>query len=273
MNIPNFLRLSTFTVAAVIAASALASPDKVLPPSETDVGSYAGFAHWFAKKMVMDVDKTLGRLGIVAEVCTFRQFTPAKDFSYKGVGPCLTKNFTASMKTDQLAGKTYAWIKDPQTAQYHVVEIQWRPPQGGWTKIIKQYFAMKNEKAPKNASDPLPYQQFIGGDLKIILPEDPAALDIVTKNSPAWLKEQLATASSVSLHLEPTGRNAEKIVYEGKILLEQRPDDSGGKSTHVMTLKTDINVVILQRPFYVHGKYRKHADIPEMPTFTEQELK
>lgn len=246
-----------FSFAATVSPKA-----SIAPPKEVESGGFFAFKYWFAKKLVVDVDKKLQKLNIHADFCTFRQNVPPQDFSYRGAGPCLFKAFSSSMKTDQMAGTTYVWVRDANN-QYRPVEIQWRPPHGGWMKVIKQYFAMRFEKHSAKKKD-LPFKEFIGGEVRIIFPQESGLLESVLPHAPGFLKSTLSNVDAVSLRMEPTGRENGHVVYTGKITLEEDPSAPPmiGESPQntIIHLKTDINIVLTERPFYVEAKLRRDSE-------------
>lgn len=248
----------------VQATSSALAETPVAPPTHVHVGGVDAFGYWFAKKLVLDLDETLRSQGIVSVSCTFRQKNPAQDFSYKGAGPCLYKDFIKSMKTDELAGVVYAWIQDRQ-GRLHPVEIQWRPPRGGWSVVIKQVLEMKFEKPlyyvrekiwGEKSSEKLRYTDFLAGELKIILPGDPEALAVLAERGGSWAKSYLANVESVDLNLKASENDKGKVVYSGALSLNHRADENESPETTTLKLRTNINVVVLKRPFFLQAKVR-----------------
>jgi hypothetical protein len=224
-------------------------------------------SYWIAKKVSVDVDKSLGKYGIVAEFCTFRRTNPAKEISHHGLGPCLYDNFLASMKTDALAGTTYAWVKDDQ-GQLHRVDIQWRPPLGGWSQLTKQYMNTRFEsRVAKSVT--IPYKEFITGDLKITLPNDEALMTTLLKKSSPEVRAYLAAIHTVSFHLAPTGKVQEKVIYTGQLLLENSPDEDGMITSHTAYIKTDINPLKQDRPFFLQVRVRQGTDAADIPDLSK----
>lgn len=236
-------------------------------PTNIKVGKMDAFGYWFAKKLVLDIDAALKGQGIDSKVCTFRQKDPAQDFSYLGLGQCLYKDFMKSMKTDLLAGVVYTWIQDKQ-GRYHPIEIQWRPPHGGWGKVISQVIEMRLEKplyAIRNfiwgdeSAEKIRYDEFLVGDLKIILPEDPDALEALAARGGVWAKNYLAKVNSIDVHLAPTANEQGKVIYDGALIMNQRPAEDGSVESVKVVLRTNVNVVVLKRPFYLKGKIRQNG--------------
>lgn len=247
------------------ATSVGAETPAVSEPTNIKVGRMDAFAYWFAKKLVIDIDTALKSQGIESKYCTFRQFEPAQDFSYPGLGQCLYKDFMKSMKTDQLAGVVYTWIVDKQ-GRSHPVEIQWRPPHGGWGKLIKQVIEMRLEKPlyhlrefiwGEESASKIRYNEFLGGDLKIILPEDPDALAVLAARGGVWAKNYLATVDSINVHLEPSVNEKGKVVYDGALILNHEAAADGQVETTKVALRTNVNVVVLKRPFFLKAKVRQ----------------
>jgi hypothetical protein len=272
MKLRRLISHSLLGLTLVSSPAFAGTPSPVSMPKQVETGGFSAFKFWFAKKLVLDVDKSLQDLGLKADYCTFRQTQPPQDFSYRGAGPCLYKNFSASMKTELLAGTTYVWVLDGQN-RYQPIEIQWRPPQGGWRNIIHQYFSMRFEKFhSKKSGATLPYRQFIGGDVKIIFPDNTDILESMVEKGTPWMKSLLANVDSVSLHLDPVGVDHAKVIYSGKIVVEQKPTQDGGSQSTTVALKTDINIIIKKRPFFLEAKVRRGGDIPELPTFPSELL-
>jgi hypothetical protein len=236
-------------------------------PTNITVGKLDAFAYWFAKKLVIDIDAALKSQGIDSQVCTFRQKDPTQDFSYPGLGQCLYKDFMKSMKTEGLAGVVYTWILDKQ-GRYHPVEIQWRPPRGGWGALISQVVEMRLEKPlyyirdfiwGEEAGDKLRYTEFLGGDLKIILPEDPEAMAVLAARGGMWAKNYLANVRSIDLHLAPTAAEKGKVIYDGSLIMNNRAAEDGHVDTTKVALRTNVNVVVLKRSFFLKAKVRQNG--------------
>ncbi|MDG0817222.1 hypothetical protein [Bdellovibrio svalbardensis] len=247
-------------------------------PAQVNVGGFEAVRYWIIKKMVLDIDAVLKEQGIESVMCTFRQNQPAKDFSYLGVGPCLVKAFLKSMKTDQSAGAVYTWIKDRQ-GRFHPVEIQWRPPVGGWSQIIDQVLEMKMEKQLYWIRDHIwgleeekvRYSDFILGDLKIILPEDPEALSALAEKGGSWAKNYLSKVKSVSLQLKTTGNEKGKVIFTGDLILTPKSSDEGTSQATTVHLRTNVNVMLLKRPFFLDAKMRTSGTGADVPS-TEETL-
>lgn len=255
--------LSFVMTLSQIAGAASPSPAVAVP---TQLHS-APASYWIAKKVSIDVDKSLGKYGIVAEFCTFRRTNPAKEISHHGLGPCLYDNFLASMKTDALAGTTFAWIKDDR-GQLHRLDIQWRPPHGGWNQLTKQYVNTRFEsRLAKSAT--IPYKEFITGDLKITLPNDEALMTTLLKKSSPEVRAYLSAIHTVSFHLAPTGKAQEKIIYTGQILLENSPDEDGTITSHTAYIKTDVNPLKKDRPFFLQVRIRQGTDTADIPDISK----
>lgn len=244
----------------------------VAEPTNIKVGRMDAFAYWFAKKLVLDIDTALKSQGIESKSCTFRQYEPAQDFSFPGLGQCLYKDFMKSMKTDELAGVVYTWIVDKQ-GKAHPIEIQWRPPHGGWGKLIKQVIEMRLEKPlyklrnfiwGEESAEKVRYTEFLGGDLKIILPDDPAALAVLAARGGVWAQNYLATVDSINVHLEPKMSEQGKVVYDGALMLNHEAAADGSVETTKVALRTNVNVVVLKRPFFMKAKVR-HDGASEDP--------
>ncbi len=241
-------------------------------PAQVTVGGLDAFRYWIVKKVVLDIDSTLKEQGIDSVMCTFRQAEPAADFSYRGVGPCLVKAFLKSMKTDKSAGVIYTWIKDRQ-GRFHPVEIQWRPPLGGWSQVIKEVVEMKLEKPLYWIrehvwgldSEKIRYKEFILGDLKIILPEDPEALAALADKGGSWAKNYLNKVESVSLSLKTSGNEQGKVIFAGDMVLAHRPSEDGNSQVATVHLRTNINVMVLKRPFFLQAKMRTLGSGVDVP--------
>ncbi|MGE5085286.1 MAG: hypothetical protein ACM3MG_03235 [Bacillota bacterium] len=242
---------------------ALAAEGNPMAPTRVTMGRLDSFAYWFAKKLVVDVDVALKAQGIQAKYCTFRSAGRVADFTAEGLGPCLYKDFMKSMTTDQLAGVVYGWIAD-RHGRYHPIELRWRPPRGGWSNLINQLVEMRLETQlysfrnfiwGEKTAERVRYNEFLGGDLKIILPDDPDALAVLAGHGGAWAKNYLATLSSIDVHLAPTANEKGKVVYDGSLILnhDAAADGSAVEPTKV-ALRTNVNVVILKRPFYLQAQ-------------------
>lgn len=254
------------------AAAALAEDSAPASPTVTmNLGGLDAFAYSFAKKRVLDIDATLKRLHLDPKACTFRQANPVKDYSYIGIGPCLMKAFLRSMKTDVLAGVIYAWIPDQQ-GQLQRVEIEWRPPRGGWSVVIKEFLEMRFEKQlygfresvfGEKDADELRYQDFLAGDLKITLPEDPQGVQSLANQSlNPWVRQELEQAQSVSLHLQAIGSDHGKVTYKGQVVAASR---EGKAQDIVVQLQTNINIVLPSRPFFVQAHGQLHQGEGAVP--------
>jgi len=252
-----------------LQATAPAWAESPAPPTAAvQVGGLDAFGYWFAKKFVIDMDATLQDQGIASSFCTFRQNDPTQDFSYRGVGPCLYKDFIKSMKTDDMAGVVYAWIKD-RHGRYHPVEIQWRPPHGGWIKLIQQVVEMRLETPLYSlreklwgleSAEKIRYTEFLGGDLKIVLPADPEALEVLASRRGSWVKNYLAKVDSMSLRLEPRANDKGKVIYSGALVMSQRALEGATAESTRVSLRTNVNVVILKRPFFLQAKVRSNGE-------------
>jgi len=243
--------LSVNAAGPALAEVKATPPDKVIVGGTKEVDAYG-----IVKKLVIDIDETLKQQGIDPKFCTFRQTEPKQDFSYRGVGTCLYHNFIKSMKTDRMAGTVYTWIQDRQ-GRYHPIEIQWRPPHSGWLKLIRQLVEMRLEvplykiretvRGPEWA-DKLRYKEFLGGELKVILPEDPAALEVLAANGGEWAKKYLEKIKSVDFRLDVTGIEKGKVIYDGGLQLNFSPKEDGAADGVKVILHTDINVLLLKQP-------------------------
>lgn len=237
-------------------------------PVPADVTSAGGATYWVAKKLVLDIDQLLASQGIRAEVCTYRNFNPAEDTSYQGIGPCLFANFKKSMKSDELTGVVYTWIKDANQ-KYHPIEIRWRPPRGGWTKVIRQAIEMRLEKplykvrnmfGSEEKANKLRYDEFIAGELNIILPKDPAALESLVASGNQWLAPYAGNLRDIDFGLKAERMEEGKVIYQGHLNVGM---DLGGeyKQTN-FDVTTNVNVLLLDRKFFTKGHAETNGGLP-----------
>ena len=279
MKMTMLLMIISIALGSVGQSFASGSEEAVAAPTQLSVGGLDAFRYWIVKKLVVDIDQTLQEQGINSSMCTFRQYQPTKDFSYRGVGPCLVKDFLISMKSDKSAGTIYAWIKDHQ-GRLHPVEIQWRPPLGGWSHLIKQIIEMRLERPLywvrdhvwKMDLNKIRYNEFILGDLKIILPEDPEALAVLAEKGGSWAKNYLSQLSEVSLSLKTSGIDQGKVIFSGDMVLTHRPSDDGNSQEATVHLRTNINVMLLKRPFFLQAKVRTSGAGVDVPVPAAEEL-
>lgn len=229
----------------------------VAPPSYVNTRGLDGFRYSFMKLIVGDVDDILKKQGIDSAMCTFRPQDLSKDLPYLGLGKCLMKNFLVAMKTDEKPGVIYTWIRDSK-GKFHSAEIHWRPPVGGWGNLIRQVYEMKLERflfwARKDSAEIVNFKEFIVGDLLVILPEDPAALETLASNGNEMVKKYLRNLKSVSINLKSTSRPNGQMIYSGPVILKMKSSEAVVEKTLNIQLTTNVNIMLKKRPFYIRSK-------------------
>ena len=233
-----------------------------------------GWTYWLARKTVLDIDEMLQSQGIHAEVCTYRNLQPAQDISYQGIGPCLFENFKRSMKSDDLVGVIYAWIKD-KDQNFHPIEIRWRPPHGGWLKVIHQAIEMRFEKplykvrsffGSEESANKLRYEEFLAGEMNITLPEDPKAIQALIDSGNKWLVKYAENVKDVGFSLKATDSVEGKVIYKGQLQMGLR--SAQGESENRLDITTNINILLLERKFFLKG----HLQTGEIRRATVKDL-
>ncbi|WP_413291096.1 hypothetical protein [Bdellovibrio sp. HCB337] len=257
--------MKTLFLILILSSAAMAEEELSVP---TDATSSGGVTYWIAKKLVLDIDKMLVSQGIRAEVCTYRNFNPSQETSYKGIGPCLYENFKKSMKSDELTGVTFTWIQD-KNQNYHPIEIRWRPPRGGWMKVIGQALEMRLEKplysvrsffGGDEKANKLRYSDFLAGELNIILPKDPAALEALLASGNQWLKKFGPNLRDIDFGLKTDRVEEGKVIYQGHLTVGL---DLGGEYQQTnFDVTTNVNVLLLDRKFFAKGHMDSNGGLP-----------
>lgn len=256
----------------LIFQSQLLAAEAIAPPQYVNTRGLDGFNYWFMKRLVVDVDELLKKQGLDSAVCTYRPNDGSEDLSYRELGKCLMKNFMAGMKTDVQPGVVYTWIRDSK-GQFHPVEINWKPPQGGWGGLIRQIFEMKFEGAlywvreliwDQQKAEKVNYNEFIVGELKIILPDNSAALETLSLKGSQWAQQHIRNLQSVSIKLNTQAKPKGQMVYSGPMVVQMKTANLETKTFNVQ-LTTNVNVMVMKRPFYVNSQIRTEgADLLEV---------
>lgn len=245
----------------------LIAAETIAPPKYVNIRGMDGFKYWFMKRLVIDIDDTLKKQGIDTAVCTYRPRDGSEDLSYHELGKCLMKNFTLAMKTDVQPGVIYVWIRDSQ-GRFHPVEINWRPPVGGWLHTIDQILEMKFEKVlywlrekiwDQQTAETVFHEEFIVGELQIILPKDPAALETLSIKGNIWVQQYLRNLQSITVKLNTQSKPKGQMVYSGPIVAQVKSSSSDEVKTFNVQLTTNINVMVMDRPFYMNSRIVKQG--------------
>lgn len=259
-------------LASSFAVSTVAKSQTIEQP-EVNASSSAGVGYWLVKKMVFDFDKMLNENGFLTKSCVYRSNITGQDTPHKGLGPCLLLNFMESMDTDEISGTTYFWLEGSDT-KTPPLEIHWRPPRGGFGNLISQYFSMTYEgsftwfrgkpKDSENVED-LPYREFIGGELKLIIPNEAGLLKSLGEKGNPWVIRHLQNVRQVELNLKPTEVKDGLVVHTGLIHVEH--SGSGQENGSIdFAVRTNLNVLITDRPFSLKVKSEiKPKDIVSVP--------
>lgn len=241
-----------------VSFTALATEPVSVPTGVQDTG---GWGYWLASKLVLDIDQKLSEQGIRPEFCTFVSFAPAQEKSYKGLGPCLFENLKKSMSSEDLVGVIHTWIRD-KNQNYHPVEIRWRPPRGGWLSMIGQVIEMRFEKplysarqslSGNESANKLRYTDFIAGELNILLPQDPAALEGLQLSGNQWVANYARKIRDIDFGLRSQTVQEGKVIYQGRLKLGIL--NNGEYSQNQLELTTNINVLLLDRNFFLKGHW------------------
>lgn len=273
------------TLILLLALSFAISPVAKAQPIERPewVWTFAGVKFWFVKNMVLDVDDLLNKKGFKAQACVYRSAITKQDTPYKGLGPCLYLNFMESMTTDQISGITYFWLEgsNPDTPP---IEINWRPPQDGLVKFIQQSLEMKFEGplywlrshfSNSQNAEAIHYREFLGGEIKLILPDDPGTMKkleevIFRKNSPQYdecLQKYALTCEDktndstklnlqrwdpknirqLDLDLKPIERKNGLVVHTGIIRAELGKTNQNESESITVAIQTNFNILVRDR--------------------------
>jgi hypothetical protein len=252
------IRKIIFLVMSVSISSAYADEIKLSEYQK----SRTGLMYWMVKKLVNDVDKSMISKGLEADSCIYRSHVTGKDVAYKGLGPCLYLNFQESLKTDKVSGVIYFWLKGIDT-KVSPIEIHWRPPHGGIKTIISEIVEMKLEKqlyafrklmGENQIAEDIHFKEFIGGDWDIIFPDDPLVMEMLAQKGNSWTSSYLKNLREINIHLEPTQREDGVVVHNGQITVDLDDDSSAKIKSTVFHIKTNINVLVASRKFYIKVK-------------------
>lgn len=258
----NILSLLLLIVSMTAGAVSARKREAVNPPRYVETRGLDGFRYWVIKSVVYNTEKALQEAGIDSAVCTFRQLQPAQDFSYRGTGKCLMKAFIKSMESNAYAGPIFVWIRDSE-GRLHSTEIRWRPPRGGLMAFYRQLFEMKFESslywirkklASPGVADKMRYKEFILGDLEVFLPEDPRALRALAENGNIWVRKYSKQLDSFSLNMKPIEQQLGKMIYTGTLDMQMRSVETKDIGTTTLSFKTNMNVLISKRPFYLQAQ-------------------
>lgn len=221
------------------------------------VSSSAGINYWFSKNLIIDTDETLKEYGIEASTCIYRSRVTGKDSAYKGLGPCLYLNFQESMKTDELSGVTYFWVKGA-SRDSAPVEIHWRPTHGGMKALLSQVLEMKFEKqlywlrkymGKKESAEQIHYKEYIGGSWNLILPDNKEVIGLLTEAGNPWIAKYLARVKEIEFQLEPTDRQNGLVIHTGQLKAELRSQEGATSEDLVFSIFTNMNVLVRDRKF------------------------
>jgi hypothetical protein len=249
---------------------------------------------WMVKKVIVDIDYLLKEQGLEIKYCVYKSHRPKKEpISYRGLGACLYENFVDSMTVDSLSGVTYFWPKGPDS-QSDPIEIRWRPPHGGFLKIIQQVFEMKLEKplywlreqtGSRIVAEELQFEEFIGGEIEIILHEDLKNKQSDEGHSFSPHVKLFKKFKKFQLKLKPMLRQDGLVVYEGRIeahLKKQDPqinefDSLESEIKHLsnqhilyFNIETNLNLVQKDRKFFL--KVKSDLNSNEMRTLVNSPL-
>lgn len=258
----------------------LLAAETISPPKFVKTGGIDGFIYWVTKKLLTDIDETLKKQGIDPAVCTFRPRDGSADLSYRDLGQCLMKNFEVAMNTDPQPGVIYAWIRD-LTGNFHLVEISWTPPRGGWKNFIRQVLEMKFEGAffrmrkliwNQERADRVNFKEFIMGELKIILPTDPTVLETLSFKGSNWAKRYLKDLKSLSFKLDTQSKTNGQMVYSGPMVMELRSSSNDETKILSALVTTNVNILLMDRRDPMHrpgdleikSLYQKGTEFIEM---------
>lgn len=273
------MKILAVLLTLICLSSASLAQEKLFVPGRPDQSAdgTGGWSYWLARKVVLDVDQMLKSQGIQAEFCTYRNLQTQKDSSYKGMGPCLFENFKKSMKTDDLVGVIYAWILD-KDQNHHPIEIRWRPPRGGWLKVIRQVIEMRFEKplyfvrsffGSEEFANKLRYEEFLGGEMNIVLPEDAKAIKALIASGNPWLIKYAQNVRDIGFSLKASEALEGKVVYQGQLQMSMR--SSEGEAQANFDIKTNINILLLDRKFFAKGHLRS-GDLKTGPQAPQEAL-
>ncbi|MGZ3775363.1 MAG: hypothetical protein ACXVCN_16685 [Bdellovibrio sp.] len=250
---------------STLAVSHLAMAESIEMPT-SDI-SKAGMKYWIVKHMILDIDEMLRDQGIKANSCIYRSNLTKKDTAFKGLGPCLSLNFTESMTADDSTGTTYVWLESDSQSDNTAaspIEIYWRPPRGGLLKLIDQAVEMKFEKplywlrkkiGQKEEAEKIHYKEFIGGEIKIVLPNDEKTLEQLNKNGNPWVRRYLKDLHELDFKLKPTERKDGLVVHSGTLQAEYESQNTKAKKTDLtFTIKTNLNILEMDRHFSLKVK-------------------
>lgn len=238
----------------------------------TWVWSSAGIKYWFVKNLVLDVDEMLNEKGLQSKACIYRSAITKIDTPYAELGPCLYKHFMESMDTNQNSGVTYLWLVGTE-ADSMPIEIHWRPPHEGLKKFLKQALEMKLEGPLywlrshlgkiKTAED-VRYTEFIGGEIKMILPDDKSFLSALDGKGNPWVSHYLKNIHQIELAMKPSGRSDGLVVHSGTILADLKKSNSENE-TKAFSVQTNLNVLVKSRKFYIKVKTEGSEDLGPFP--------
>jgi hypothetical protein len=290
-----FLNLAIFLVGGLCGSSLFAMD---LPPLNIQADTQQliqdqDIKLWMVKKAIVDIDDLLKEQGLEIKYCVYKSARKKESISYRGLGACLYENFVDSMTVDSLSGVTYFWPKGTE-AQTDPIEIRWRPPRGGFLKIVQQVFEMKLEKPlywlreqthSRKAAEGLHFEEFLGGDIEIILHEDSNNNEAHANGSTSLVGKFLKKFKRFQIKLKPMLRQNGLVVYEGRIealLKKQEPliNEFDSLETHhkhlsnqhilYFNIETNLNLVQMDRKFFL--KVQSDLNSNEMRTIIDSPL-
>lgn len=216
-----------------------------------------GFNYWFVRHLVMDFEKTIESIGLDFVTCAV--YEKQKEMvAFHGLGKCFTYQFFQNMKNKKKNMMIYAWSKD-ESGKFHRFGIQWVQPYSDWSTLFSDFFEMRLEKPlyqfrrwrhGESDANQLRVQKYPAGEITMTLPDSFTAIKNLDIGGKEVIVPYLKYAKQIKFFLRPSKMQNGKVVYVGKTQITHK---ELLKTTN-MDLYTNMNLVLLKRPFYVHGQ-------------------